>query len=71
MSWTSWKTCSFDGEPAVFSPAGAFAFRDGAWVPVNSAEVAMDARPLSADAFRAKFGELPPPPAYGDLQAGH
>ena len=40
----------------------AWVFRNGKWVQTNGASVGVEARPMSEEAFRGKFGELPAPP---------
>jgi hypothetical protein len=42
--------------------AGVWVFPGGAWKPVNSSVVGMEAADLSEAAFKAKFPGLPAPP---------
>jgi hypothetical protein len=56
------KYCSWDGDPSLWTPGEAWAFIDGAWKPVNSAVVGMEAALMSKAAFDRKFGSLPPLP---------
>jgi hypothetical protein len=56
------KFTVWDGEPAVWTPGEAWAFRNGSWERANSAVVGMDAAVVSKATFDAKFPALPPPP---------
>jgi hypothetical protein len=57
------KYCSWDGDPSLWIPGEAWAFIGGAWKPVNSAVVGMEAALMSKAAFDRKFGSLPPLPS--------
>jgi hypothetical protein len=59
---TELKFGSLDGDAVVWGPGEAWVCSDGKWSRGNSSEVGMDARLLSRNAFRAKFGDLPPLP---------
>jgi hypothetical protein len=52
-----------DGEPEVWTPGEAWAFRNGSWERINSAVVGMDAAVVSKATFDAKFPALPSLPS--------
>ncbi|MGY8705127.1 hypothetical protein RAD16_05210 [Bradyrhizobium sp. 18BD] len=60
---SSLKFGSIDGEAFVWAPGEAWIFDGSKWSRANSAEIGMDGRVLSKEAFRAKFPSLPPLPS--------
>jgi hypothetical protein len=62
---------SFEGRPCRYCPSGgeAWWYRDGAWHPVNSAEVFMGAAVMTGPAFRKRFGGLDVPRGAPALSA--
>ena len=54
--------CSYEGRPTIYTLDIAWLFVDGRWVEINSSEVAMSAAVIGEEAFKARFGQLPPLP---------
>jgi hypothetical protein len=48
--------------PAYWAPGEAWAFEDGKWERVDSADVGLSSKELSPAAFKSRFGDLPPLP---------
>jgi hypothetical protein len=48
------------GSPYTGLPARLGLFKDGAWKRVDSTDVGLSGKELSAAAFKSRFGDLPP-----------
>lgn len=57
------KPCIWEARPAYWMPGEAWAFIDGAWEAVNSSDVGMSARPVTATALAERFPDTPPLPS--------
>lgn len=52
-----------NGAPVYWAPGEAWAFEDGKWRRVHSTDVGLASKELSPEAFKSRFGDLPPLPA--------
>jgi hypothetical protein len=56
---TEVKCCSWEGDPAFWTPSEAWALLKGSWVEVNAADVGRNSSDLTTDEFGKMFGKLP------------
>ena len=64
--WWAWegpKPCVWEYRPAYWIPGEAWAFIEGRWETVNSSDVGMSARPVTAEKLAEIFPDTPPLPA--------
>lgn len=61
-AWNGPKPCIWEGRPSYWKPGEAWAFIDGRWEAVNSGDVGMNARPVTAAVLEEIFPDTPPLP---------